>query len=56
MQSVRSGLRAGDITRDTYRRLSCVSCEKQLRTIDDPDELGSIRQCPECGRSWRQLP
>lgn len=55
MKSVRSGLRTGEIERDTYQRLSCIECDSQLRTIDNPDELGAIRQCPECGRQWRQL-
>jgi len=55
MDSVRKGLRAGDIEKDTYDRLICAECEQQLSTQDDPDEVYSLRVCPECGREWRQL-
>ncbi|MFB6218697.1 MAG: HVO_0758 family zinc finger protein [Halobacteriaceae archaeon] len=55
MESVRKGLRAGDITKDTYDRLQCARCEAHLSTQDDPDEVGSLRICPDCGREWRQV-
>ncbi|MFC7044899.1 HVO_0758 family zinc finger protein [Halobacteriaceae archaeon GCM10025711] len=55
MESVRKGLRAGKIQKDTYDRLSCASCGSQLKTQDDPGEVWTLRVCPECGRQWRQL-
>lgn len=55
MESVRKGLRAGDITKDTYDRLQCGVCESQLSTDDDPQEVGSVRTCPDCGREWHQV-
>lgn len=55
MDSVRKGLRVGDIEMDTFERLECAECGVRLRTRDDPDEVGSIRYCPECGRTWRRL-
>ena len=55
MESVRKGLRAGKIQKDTYDRLSCASCGSQLKTQDDPGEVWTLRVCPECGREWRQL-
>ena len=55
MESVRKGLRAGDLEKDTYERLVCASCGEQLDTTSDPDEIGKVRRCPECGTEWRQL-
>jgi len=55
MDSVRKGLRAGDIDKDTYDRLVCAACGSQLKTRNDPAEVGSVRVCPDCGQSWRQL-
>lgn len=55
MDSVTKGLRRGAIVKDTYDRLICAECETTLKRTDDPDELGSVRTCPECGRTWRQL-
>ncbi len=55
MQSVRKGLRDGDLEKDTYGRVLCVPCQKSLTTQDNPDELGSIRLCPDCGEEWREL-
>lgn len=55
MESVRKGLRAGDIEKDTYERLTCAACDKQLTTDNDPDEVGTVRVCPECGQSWKQV-
>lgn len=55
MDSVRKGLRAGDIEKDTYERLVCADCEEVLNTESDPDEVGKIRRCPDCGREWQQL-
>ncbi|MFW6448510.1 MAG: HVO_0758 family zinc finger protein [Halobacteriota archaeon] len=55
MKSVRQGLRDGELARDTFDRLSCTRCEVGLRVVDDPDELGPINVCPECGNRWRDL-
>lgn len=55
MKSVRKGLRAGDIDKDTYDRLLCAECGEQLKLRDDPEEVWSVRQCPNCGREWKQL-
>lgn len=55
MESVRKGLRAGDIEKDTYERLVCSPCGEQLDTTSDPDEIGKVRRCPECDTEWRQL-
>ena len=55
MDSVRKGLRAGDIVKDTYERLSCAECEEQLETKNNPDSVGKIRGCPECGREWKRV-
>jgi predicted RNA-binding Zn-ribbon protein involved in translation (DUF1610 family) len=55
MESVRKGLRAGDITKDTYDRLQCEACGSHLSTRDDPEEVGSVRACPDCGREWHQV-
>lgn len=55
MKSVRKGLRDGDIQKDTYERLTCASCGQTLKTKNDPDELFSLRECPDCGTQWRDL-
>jgi ribosomal protein S27AE len=55
MDSVRKGLRAGDIAKDTYGRLQCGTCETTLSKRDDPDDVGAVRACPDCGREWRRL-
>lgn len=55
MKSVRKALRSGDLFKDTYERLNCNECEKPLKTENDPDEIGSVRVCPECGGRWKQL-
>lgn len=55
MDSVRQGLRQGTIERGTWDKLQCSECEAQLSPIDDPEELGSVKQCPECGTSWREM-
>ncbi|WP_337589477.1 HVO_0758 family zinc finger protein [Halobacterium hubeiense] len=56
MDSVRRALREGEISKDMYERLECVECEEQLVTKNEPDEVGTVRACPECGTKWRQLP
>ena len=55
MDSVRKGLRAGDLEKDTYERLRCTACRTTLETRDDPDGVGQIRTCPVCGSEWRRL-
>lgn len=55
MESIRKGLRKGTIEKDTYERLACAECEEQLETKNDPDEIGTVRRCPECGEAWRQI-
>ncbi|MFB6105480.1 MAG: HVO_0758 family zinc finger protein [Halobacteriaceae archaeon] len=55
MESVRKGLRAGDIEKDTYDRLICATCGEELGKRNDPEEIGAVRRCPECGREWRRL-
>ncbi|MDG5775849.1 HVO_0758 family zinc finger protein [Haloarculaceae archaeon H-GB2-1] len=55
MDSVRKGLRAGDIEKDVYERLTCSVCDAQLKTENDPDEVGTVRVCPECGEQWKQI-
>lgn len=55
MRSVRKGLRAGEIEKDTYDRLACAVCGVQLGTREEADSLGMIRSCPECGREWEQV-
>jgi predicted RNA-binding Zn-ribbon protein involved in translation (DUF1610 family) len=55
MKSVRKALRDGDIEKDTYERLVCAACEKSLGTRNEPDEIGSVRVCPECGQEYKEL-
>ncbi|WP_195837574.1 MULTISPECIES: HVO_0758 family zinc finger protein [unclassified Halorhabdus] len=55
MKSVRKGLRSGDLKKDTYERLRCADCDEELKTENDPEEVGSVRACPECGRRWQQV-
>jgi len=55
MDSVRKALRAGDVEKDNYGRLSCTSCDEPLSTDNDPDEVGKVRVCPECGNEWKEL-
>jgi|AntRauTorcE11898_2_1112593.scaffolds.fasta_scaffold123647_1 DNA-directed RNA polymerase subunit RPC12/RpoP len=55
MKSVRKGLRAGDIEKDTYERLACAECEEALATENDPDQVGKVRVCPECGTEWKEV-
>jgi DNA replicative helicase MCM subunit Mcm2 (Cdc46/Mcm family) len=55
MQSVRKGLRAGEIEKDTYERLTCSDCGEELETRNDPEEIGKLRACPECGREWKEV-
>lgn len=55
MKSTRKGLRDGDLYKDTYERLTCDTCEQALKTKNDPDEVYTVRICPECGTEWKEL-
>jgi len=55
MRSVRKGLRAGELEKGLYDRLECAACGKTLSTHDDPDVLGVVRECPDCGREWEEI-
>ena len=55
MDSVRKALRAGDVEKDNYGRLSCTGCDEPLATENDPDEVGKVRVCPECDGEWKEL-
>jgi predicted RNA-binding Zn-ribbon protein involved in translation (DUF1610 family) len=55
MESVRKGLRSGDLEKDTYERLTCAECGQQLGTKNDADAIGTVRFCPECGREWQKV-
>lgn len=55
MKTTRKGLREGDLYKDTYERLNCADCEKKLATENPPEEVYTIRRCPDCGREWKEL-
>jgi predicted RNA-binding Zn-ribbon protein involved in translation (DUF1610 family) len=55
MKSVRKGLRSGDLEKDVYERLTCTECEEELTTRNDPEEIKTVRACPECGKEWKQI-
>lgn len=55
MKSTRKGLRDGDLMKDTYERLKCAECEQTLTTEDPPDEVYTVRRCPECHSQWKEL-
>jgi methionyl-tRNA synthetase len=55
MDTVHQGIRAGDIEKDTYERLICSHCEASLATQDNPEGVGKLRACPECGREYKQI-
>jgi hypothetical protein len=55
MKSVRKGLRDGDLEKDTYDRVVCASCGQTLKTRNDPDEVFSVRICPECSTEYKDL-
>ncbi|MEZ3115266.1 HVO_0758 family zinc finger protein [Halobaculum sp. MBLA0147] len=55
MKSVRRGLRDGDLEKDNYERLQCGTCGADLSTEDDPDEVYTVRVCPECGDEYKEL-
>lgn len=55
MESIRKGLRNGDLEKDTYQRIVCGKCEKPLKTTNDPETITTIRTCPDCGQEWKEL-
>ncbi|MEZ3142905.1 HVO_0758 family zinc finger protein [Halobaculum sp. MBLA0143] len=55
MESVRKGLRRGDLAKDNYERLQCANCDENLKTENDPDEVFTRRVCPECGGEWKEI-
>lgn len=55
MKSTRKALRDGDLFKDTYERLTCATCEQVLKTRNDPDEVYTVRICPECGARFKEL-
>ncbi|MDZ7747406.1 MAG: HVO_0758 family zinc finger protein [Halobacteriales archaeon] len=55
MDTVRQGLRAGDIEKDTYERLTCAHCGTSLATRDNDDGVGKLRSCPDCDREYKEL-
>jgi hypothetical protein len=55
MKSTRKGLREGELVKDTYERLNCAQCEQTLGKENPPDEIFSVRKCPDCGRKWKEL-
>ncbi len=55
MESTRKGLRAGHLKKDTYERLLCVECDENLDTKNDPDKIGRVRVCPDCGGEWKEI-
>lgn len=55
MDTVRDGLRAEEIEKDTFDRVICNACDRPLKTRNDPDELWSIRYCEECESEWREM-
>ena len=55
MKSVRKGLRDGDLEKDTYDRVVCVAWGQTLKTQNDPDEVFSVRICPECETEYKDL-
>ncbi|MEF8853550.1 MAG: HVO_0758 family zinc finger protein [Haloarculaceae archaeon] len=55
MKSVRKGLRSGELEKDVYERLTCAECGEELTTRNDPEELGTVRACPECDAEWKQI-
>lgn len=55
MESTRKGLRSDDLEKDTYGRLLCTECDEELETQNDPDAIGRVRVCSECGREWEEV-
>lgn len=52
MDTIQKGLRSGALERGRFDRLACTDCEAELVLDDAPDEIGTVRACPECGAEW----
>jgi predicted Zn-ribbon and HTH transcriptional regulator len=55
MKTTRKGLRDGELEKDTYGRLNCAECGETLKTKNDPDEVYTVRRCPDCETEWKEL-
>lgn len=55
MKSTRKGIRDGELHKDTYGRIACTECKETLKTVNDPDEVFTVRTCPECANEWKEL-
>ena len=55
MKSVRKALREGELEKYTYDRLVCAECGKPLKTENDPDEIKTVRICPDCEAEWKEI-
>ncbi|WP_348611036.1 HVO_0758 family zinc finger protein [Halobaculum rarum] len=55
MKSTRKGLREGELEKDNYERLVCSDCGQSLAKKNPPEEVYSVRTCPDCGREWKEL-
>lgn len=55
MDTVRDGLRAHDLKKDTFDRLLCAECDRPLKRRSDPDEIWSVRFCIDCEGEWKEL-
>lgn len=55
MKSTRKGLRDGELKKDNYGRIVCADCDETLKKTNNPDEVFSLRTCPECGIEWKEL-
>ena len=55
MKSVRRALRDGEVEKDTYGRLTCTGCAESVKTRNDPDEVFTVKVCPECDSEWKEL-
>lgn len=55
VKSTRKGLREGELEKDNYERLLCADCGTSLAKENPPEEVYSVRSCPDCGREWKEL-
>jgi len=55
MKSTRKGLREGELEKDNYERLVCSDCGQSVAKKNPPEEVYSVRTCPDCGREWKEL-
>jgi len=55
MKSTRKGLRDDELEKDNYGRVVCTACGESLKKENDPDEVFTLRICPECGTEWKEL-